>query len=388
MPTNGDSQREPLKVADVAKMFGVSNRTVQRWVEDDIWNDYGVNPWVTPGGDLRFYRDEVEAAIERNRKNRGNSLRKELLKIGPIERAQVVTIANQKGGCGKTTVAVNLAAALSKTAGSRVLVIDMDPQGNATRNLGFSDHITGYQSYDYVVGDLWNSQLEGDESEPVPLIDIIAPIDDDERLWLAPNDTASNAVEHALLVSMLQLASQEGPLDQGRVRGALRQYFLTLRTALDELLAEEPFDWVILDTGPSVGALTTAAMLASDYYLIPCEPEPFSVQGLGQFEEIVNSTMSIPGHKLELVGYLINHSRRGAKMRKNMAKAIRENAGDRVFKTELPENVPIGESQQKGKPVVTYKPESPAAETFLQLANEVMQRIGLEDIEPPTEATA
>ena len=366
-------KRKPIKVSDVARLFGVSRQTIYRWIESGDLAAYGISMFRTPKGEPRFYEDEVLAAIERHKGPGMVPLRQLLLQTGNVERGKVIAVANRKGGVGKTTVTVNLARAITKATGDRVLVIDLDTQGNATRHLGFSAEEPGLNRYELTVADLW--QLAPD-APGRPLKEIILPATEDERLWLAPMDDSGDEIDHAANVLLLKIAAGEIRAGASAMEEVLGQFYGTLRERLNELLTvEEPFDYVLLDTPPSAGTLTTIGLLAADAYIIPLEPEPFALQGLDTFEQLVEDLLRIPRHDAPCIGYVLNYRLHRAGLRDEVAAAVREKKGSLVFTTMLRSDVAISEATDQGMSVLDYAPKSRASEDFLALAEEFLERV-------------
>lgn len=362
------TENKPLEPADVATMFAVSKRTVLRWVQDGVWVQYGVQPWHTPGGEVRFDSVEIQAAIDRA-KGKAVSLRAELLSRATTARARCITIANQKGGVGKTCLSVNLAVALAK-GGDRVCLVDCDPQGNATQHLGYGDP-PGTRPLEHRLAEIW--RLDPDQ-RPLSMRDVLVPTRYDGVL-LAPMDVEGLRVEHATTVLNLRLANSEYKPDVRGLNRVLADFYGTLPRQVDALLAAEPFDYVIFDTSPTLGPLTTAALMTSDGYLVPVEPEAFGAYGVQVFEELVSDIMGLMDRKAQCLGYVINHRMRNAQLRQGVAEHIRSVAADRVLRTEIPENVAIGEAAARGLSVLEHAPTSRAAEAFRALAAEVTERV-------------
>lgn len=383
--------RKVLKPSDVAKLFLVSNRTVYRWIEERVFPQYGIEPWFTPSGEPRFYEDEVKRAIMLSRQG-GGSLRDELLHICSAIRARVVVCANQKGGVGKTTTAVNTGAALADEEhgpGDRVLIIDMDPQGNATQHLGYGTR-PGFRQYKHCVADIWGLDPE---KPKVSLKDVVVPTEH-ENIFLAPMDDEGLYVEHAVTATMLKIANGQIRADGNQLNNALREFYGTFARELKELLAVQSYDWVIIDTPPTLGPLTTSALAACDSYITPVEPEVFSSFGTELFEALVNELMNMMGREIECLGYLINYKQRRSNVREDVLATIKEQVGDQLFETVLPEDTNIVSAQAHGKtlfyngPAVELDPEtgkevikhinyrqSRACEAFVALAQEIRERM-------------
>lgn len=371
--------KSPLLPRDMARILGVSQKTVHRWVKEGLFLKYGIQPWFTPAGDPRFDPDEVERAIEASRQ-RGSDILRDLvseMSLVNLDKSRVIVVANQKGGVGKTTVAVGLAEAIA-LMGYRVLLIDADPQGNCTAHLGYSltraeDY---FRRYEHALADIWRL---GSDSLDLPLKDVLLPCDhavETDRLWLVPNDDSGVEVDHAITVTVLRLAAMSASLDGKKLSQVLGDFYATLPLKLEELLAEIPFDFVIVDTNPSLGPLTTSALLAADTYIVPVEPEAFSSEGMLLFRELVNQLLAFMDKELEPLGYIVNNKSRQAKVREEIAEMMNEFFGDKALPS-LPEDVTFVEAQKLGKGIQAYRPQAKGARAMMELAEEVVRRLGV-----------
>jgi chromosome partitioning protein len=250
---------------------------------------------------------------------------------------QTIACANQKGGVGKTTTVVNLATYLA-LAGERVLLIDLDPQGNATSGLGISRHSTSRSVYDGLI-------------DGVELRDLLAPTQ-------IPNLT--------IVPSSLALAGAEielTPLDQRE-----RQ----LRRLVSPVT--ESFEYVLIDCPPALGLLTLNALTAAQSVLIPLQAEYYALEGLTQLvatlelvRDNLNPTLSLKGVVLTMYDARTNLSA-------DVAGEVRRHLGGAVFSTIIPRSVRLSEAPSYGLPIALYRPTSPGAEAYRALADEIRRR--------------
>ena len=257
--------------------------------------------------------------------------------------AQVTAILNQKGGVGKTTTAINLGACMAAD-GKRVLIIDMDPQANCTSGLGFAS-VDGKTVYDVLC-------------DNVVVTEAILPTALD-RLFLVPStiDLAGAEVE---LVTVIARESR-------------------LRDALRPVLAG--YDYVLLDTPPSLGLLTINCLAAANWALIPIQCEYYALQGLTQLRRTVQLVERHLNPGLRLMGVVLTMFDGRTKLSRQVAERVREHFGARVFETVIPRAVRLSEAPSYGQPIITYDPGSKGAEAYTEFAKEVI-RIGDEAQRP------
>jgi chromosome partitioning protein len=247
--------------------------------------------------------------------------------------ARIYAFANQKGGVGKTTSAINLAACLAE-AGQRALVIDLDPQANATSGLGM--RANGTSTYDLLDG--------------APLAEL-AKATRWENLYLVPSkpELAGAAVE----------LSQHADGDR------------YLAQALSEV---EGFDFVLLDCPPSLGPLTVNALAASDRVVIPVQAEYYALEGLSQIVQSIELVKTRLNPRLRIAGVLLTMTDGRTRLSADVAQEVRRHFGDLVFDTVVPRSVRLAEAPSHGLPVTHYDRRSAGAEAYWKVAMELVDR--------------
>ncbi|HYH34293.1 MAG TPA: ParA family protein [Nocardioides sp.] len=266
----------------------------------------------------------------------------------PLERppaTRVMVVANQKGGVGKTTTTVNVAAALAQL-GQRVLVVDLDPQGNASTALGV-EHRRGVPStYDAVI-------------DGAPLAEVTGPCPDVPGLWVVPAtiDLAGAEIE---LVSVVARET--------RLRRAIEGHPWVGDAAA---AGEERFDYVLVDCPPSLGLLTLNALVAGQEMMIPIQAEYYALEGLGQLLETVEMVRAHLNPGLEVSTILVTMYDARTRLASGVAEEVRQHFGDQVLKTTIPRSVRVSEAPSYGQTVMTYDPGSPGALCYLEAAREI-----------------
>ena len=257
--------------------------------------------------------------------------------------ATVIAVANQKGGVGKTTTTANLGAALA-LRGKRVLLVDLDPQGNLTSAFGLEKDVQ------HTVAD---SLL--DRRVPLPVVPVPNGVSDGE---LEPRHLA-------VVPASVGLASAEAQL-MNKLGRELR-----LRDQL--LTVGDQFDFIMIDTPPSLGVLTINALVAATRVIIPTEARFFSLQGLQMLEESIEEILYL-NPRLEVLGILLSKMDRRLKEERQVAQYLRQRWGVRVFSTEVGTNSKILEAGSAGTSVFHYTGAERAADTYMALADEVIKR--------------
>jgi chromosome partitioning protein len=259
---------------------------------------------------------------------------------------QTIACANQKGGVGKTTTVVNLGSYLA-LAGERVLVVDLDPQGNATSGLGLDRLSIERSIYDAVIDGANLRELT--VSGPVPGLDVV------------PSAIALAGAE-------VELAPLEG-----RER------------RLDRLLAEvaDDYDYILVDCPPSLGLLTVNALTAADSVLIPLQCEYYALEGLTQLLATLGLVRDHLNPELAVKGVVLTMFDGRTKLSSDVAAEVRRHLSDRVFKTVIPRNVRLSEAPSHGQPISSYSPDSTGAVAYSALAVELRTRDGRDGSPPP-----
>jgi chromosome partitioning protein len=249
----------------------------------------------------------------------------------------VIACANQKGGVGKTTTVINLATYLALD-GRRVLVVDLDPQGNATSGLGFDRASVSASAYAALV-----------DQQPLESLVVSTQVD---GMWLVPSarDLAGAEVE---LVDM--------PQRERRLQHALGP-------------VRQAFDFVLLDCPPAVGLLTVNALTAADAVLVPIQCEYYALEGLSQLLSTIDLVRDNLNPRLRLAGVLLTMFDARTTLSADVAAEVRRHLGASVFETVVPRSVRLAEAPSYGRPIARYSPESRGAQAYRALADEVSAR--------------
>lgn len=251
--------------------------------------------------------------------------------------AQVIVIANQKGGVGKTTTAVNLSACLADM-GQRTLLIDLDPQGNSTSGIGVDKQTLEASLYDVLVNDT-------DAADVLLETDI-------KNLDLLPTEKNLAGAE-VELVNMKE-----------------REY--CLKKAIDPL--RDDYDYIFIDAPPSLSLLTVNGLTAADSVLIPLQCEYFALEGLSELLQTIILVRDNLNSNLRLKGVLLTMYQR-TNLSKQVMDDVRAHLGDKVFETVIPRNVTLGEAPSFGMPIIEYDRACAGAFAYLRLAEELLGRV-------------
>ena len=257
---------------------------------------------------------------------------------------RVLVLANQKGGVGKTTTTINLGTALA-AVGEEVLVIDLDPQGNASTGLGVERKSRKLSTYDVLVGD---------SSLADAIVPTVVP-----RLSIAPSTLDLLGVE-------LEIAG-----DKDRA--------FRLKRAVAELVASEAqhgkrYDYVLIDCPPSLNLLTINALASADAVVVPLQCEFFALEGLSQLLSTVEQVTRTLNPKLSIHGVVLTMYDPRNNLATQVAADVRRFMGDKVYETMIPRNVRVSEAPSHGKPVLLYDLKCTGSQAYLKLASEVIQR--------------
>jgi chromosome partitioning protein len=274
------------------------------------------------------------------------------LKLGNMEKlpnpkqTTIITIANQKGGVGKTTTAVNLAAALAKH-GLHILVIDTDPQGNASTALNIDHRVGTPDVYSVLV-------------EEVDFSEVVKPVTEIENLFCAPAtiDLAGAEIELVSLVAR-----------EYRLQRALNKYLDFHKEKYNKAI-----DYVFIDCPPSLGLLTLNALVAAKEVLIPIQTEYYALEGLGQLMNNVNLVKKQLNPDLEVATIVLTMFDSRTNLSQQVAEEVRKHFGDIVITTEIPRAVRVSEAPSFQQTVITYDPGSPGAQAYVKVAKEFAQR--------------
>jgi chromosome partitioning protein len=262
------------------------------------------------------------------------------------KRPRVLAIANQKGGVGKTTTAINLSTALV-AVGERVLVVDLDSQGNASTGLGIEPADRAYTSYDVMVGKV--SLAKAALKTAVPGLDLVA----------------ANVDLVGLEAEIFHEADR--PF---RLRDAVAE----LIQYCQGLPEDESYSYLLIDCPPSVNTLTLNAMTAADAVLVPVQCEYFALEGISQFKETIDQIRGTLNPVLEIQGVVLTMHDARTSLSKEVAENVREFFGPKVYNTVIPRNTRVAEAPSHGKPLLLYDYECAGSQAYIRLATEIIER--------------
>ncbi len=250
---------------------------------------------------------------------------------------QIIALVNQKGGVGKTTTSINLGAALAQ-AGKRVLIVDIDAQGNATSGLGVDKSEVEHDIYDVIVDQL-------------PIQEAIIATDNYD---LVPSTIQLSGAE-------IELANQDAREDR------LKQALNTVR---------DNYDFILIDNPPALGLLTVNAFTAADAVLIPVQTEFYALEGLGQLLNTIELVRQQFNPELDVAGILLTMYDGRTNLAKQVAQEVRSYFSDKVYDTMIPRNVRLSEAPSYGQAIIDFDPRSVGAKVYTQLAQEVIAQYG------------
>ncbi len=249
--------------------------------------------------------------------------------------AKIISIANQKGGVGKTTTAVNLSACIAQK-GKKVLLIDIDPQGNATSGLGVKAE-DGKSVYNVLVEDL-------DINETIKQTMI-------KKLFVCPANINLAGAE----IELVSLVSREN----------------RLKDALEEI--KDDYDYIFIDCPPSLGLITLNSFTASDSVLVPIQCEYYALEGLGQLINTIKLVQRHLNKDLEIEGVVLTMFDSRTNLSSEVASEVEKYFGNKVFQTVIPRNIRLSEAPSHGEPISIYDPDSKGALKYKKLANELIK---------------
>jgi chromosome partitioning protein len=260
---------------------------------------------------------------------------------------RVLAVANQKGGVGKTTTAINLGTALA-AAGERCLVVDLDPQGNASTGLSITEDMRHVSTYDVLAGAAALEQAMI-ETPVVP------------GLFVAP--------------STRDLAGLESEISSAPNRAYfLRDAIVSLRASEQDRPDKERIRYVLIDCPPSLNLLTLNAMAAADSVLVPVQCEFFALEGITQLKETIDFVRASLNPTLEIHGVVLTMHDSRTKLADEVSNEVRSFFGEKVYETVIPRNVRVAEAPSHGKPILIYDHKSPGSRAYIDLAAEIIDR--------------
>jgi len=257
----------------------------------------------------------------------------------PVKGPRIIAVANQKGGVGKTTTTINLATALAAVK-QKVLIIDLDPQGNASTGLGVDRNNRRLDTYRVVIGGV--SLKDAVQATSVPGLNIVP----------AGMDLSGAELE---LVNMEEREHQ-------------------LKKAIGD--GADGYDYVLIDCPPALGLLTLNALIAAQAILVPLQCEFFALEGLSHLLKTVERVQNVFNPGLEIQGIVLTMYDKRNKLSDQVAADVREYFGDKVYKTVIPRNVRVSEAPSYGRPVLMYDMKCAGSQAYLHLAGEVLRREG------------
>jgi len=257
----------------------------------------------------------------------------------PVKGPRIIAVANQKGGVGKTTTAINLATALAAVK-QKVLVIDLDPQGNASTGLGIDRFSRQMDTYRMMIGGALLSEVV--QHSNVPGLDVVP----------AGMDLSGAELE------LVDMDEREHRLKQAIGDGA------------------GGYDYVLIDCPPALGLLTLNALIASQAVLVPLQCEFFALEGLSHLMQTIERVRKVFNPILEIQGIVLTMFDKRNNLSEQVSNDVREYFGDKVYNTVIPRNVRVSEAPSHGRPVLMYDMQCAGSQAYLHLAGEVLRREG------------
>jgi chromosome partitioning protein len=260
-----------------------------------------------------------------------------MISARPAAQPRIIAVANQKGGVGKTTTAVNLATALA-ACGKQVLIIDLDPQGNASTGLGIERGVRKTGAYELLV-------------DGVPLADATKPTNV-PNMWIVPTTPDLAGAE----IELIDLERREYRLRDALKAGALN------------------YDFIMIDCPPSLTLLTLNAMVAADCVLVPLQCEFYALEGLSQLTKTIERVKRNLNPVLEIQGVVLTMFDKRSSLNEQVASDVRAHFGAKVYDTAIPRNVRIAEAPSHGMPALLYDIRCAGSQAYIVLASEVLKR--------------
>lgn len=250
--------------------------------------------------------------------------------------AKIIAVVNQKGGVGKTTTSINLSASLAYK-GKRVLLVDIDPQGNATSGLGVDKHAIKKSVYDVLINDMEISETIKETSV--------------EHLKLCPSNIQLAGAE----IELVPLISRE----------------MRLKSALEGIKGD--YDFILIDCPPSLGLLTLNALTAADTVLVPIQCEYYALEGLSQLMSTIKLVTKHLNKNLGVEGVVLTMFDSRTNLSIQVVEEVRKHFNSKVYRTIIPRNVRLSEAPSHGLPIIQYDEKSKGSEAYLELADEVIE---------------
>jgi chromosome partitioning protein len=259
---------------------------------------------------------------------------------------RVLAVANQKGGVGKTTTAINLGTALA-AVGEKVLIVDLDPQGNASTGVGVAEDARHITSLDILTGK--------------------STIAKAGAKTLVPNLSVVPANVDLVGLEAEMMAEQSRPF---RLRDAVTALLAEQRTNP----AEVPYTYLLIDCPPSLNLLTLNAMVAAHAVLVPVQCEFFALEGISQLKATIDQIRATLNPSLDIQGVVLTMHDARTSLSKEVAAEVRAFFGAKVYETMIPRNVRVAEAPSHGKPIMLYDYDSPGSQAYIRLAHEIIER--------------